>query len=317
MKEVAESGFLIGLAWFAAVNAAATIACATAARLLPARYAEHGGLALCLRLLPAGASLLILTLFLPAHWRLEPAEAAEASESFGRVLYVAAAGAAVILVRSLWRAGTIVRAAWRLRACDDLPRLAGSASIYEVRNLSGVSLVGLRGTRILVGDAVLQALSSEELAVALAHEAAHRVASDNVTRAAMYCAPDFLWLFRVSRRLESTWHAAAECAADARAVAGSAVRALDLASALVKVSRLAASSPAWAASPAWSALHDPPLLAMRVRRLVGGAPAEPRPPRRLLPVIAGVAGVLAIAASNLEVAALVHQLTETLIARLP
>src|SRR6185295_4265020 len=180
--------------------------------------------------------------------------------------------AAAMLARSAWRAASIVRAGWHLRACHDLPHVGGDRSIHEVRNLSGVSLVGLLRTRILVGDAVRRTLTNEELGVALAHEAAHRLAGDNVKRSAIYCAPDFFWLFRGARRLESAWHAAAECAADARAVAGSRARALDLASALVKVSRLAAKSPSWAVSPVWSALHDPPLLDMRVRRLVSGAP---------------------------------------------
>src|SRR5262249_40589829 len=118
-------------------------------------------------------------------------------------------------------------------------------------------------------------------------------------------------------RLEAKWHAAVECAADARAVAGSRTRAIDLASALVKVSRLATTAPSWTVSPVWSSLHDPSLLDVRVRRLVGGSVAVPRRPRRMLPGCAVAVGALGLVASNMQVAAFVHELTEALIARLP
>jgi hypothetical protein len=317
MREVAESGLLLGLAWFAAVNAVVTLACRLAAGPTVGTASERGTWPLCLRLLPAAASLLMLTVFLPAHWRLEPIDTIEAGESFGFILYLAAGSAIVILARSAARALGVVRAEWRLRACRYLPSVHGDRAVREVRDLNGVSLVGVLGTRILVGDVVLRTLTPAELAVALAHEDAHRLVSDNLKRFAIHCAPDFFWLFRSARALEAKWHVVAECAADARAVGGSPARGLDLASALVKVSRLTATSPSWAVSPSWSSLHDPPLLDMRVRRLVGGVLQAPRPPRRLLPGVALAAGVLGLVASNTQVAAFVHGLTEVLIAHLP
>ena len=170
--------------------------------------------------------------------------------------------------------------------------------------------------RILIGPAVAQELSSAELEVAVAHELAHRQAFDNLARWAMLCAPDFFGISGAARRLERDWHAAAESLADARAVRGDSTRAVHLASALVKVTRLAAEGPASPPVPAWSTLNDPPLLERRVRRLVAGAAPLAAPGRsRMIPALVtlGAAFLLAVPA----LAVMVHRLTETLVNLLP
>jgi hypothetical protein len=130
------------------------------------------------------------------------------------------------------------------------------------------------------------------------------------------CAPDFFGSSRAARRLDRDWHAAAESLADARAVRGDSVRAVHLASALVKVSRLAAQGPAAVPVPAWSTLNDPPLLERRVRRLVTGAVPLATPGRpRLVPAAVTLAASLLVAIPAF--AGMVHRLTETLVNLLP
>jgi hypothetical protein len=312
------SGVFLALAWFAAINAALSLLAWTiGAAVLPSRHRGRPALILSVRLFPAAASLLLVAvMFVPAHWRFEPRDS---SETFGIVLSALASAGAFMLVRGAARALSVARAGRTLRAAGLLSPIDAAhhaGEVYEVPGLSGVSLAGVLRTRILVGPVVTRQLSSAELAVAVDHELAHRSAFDNLKRFAMFCAPDVFGFSCVARRLEEEWRAAAESLADARAVNGDGRRALHLASALVKVARLGADSPVLRMSPSWSTLHHPPLLEMRVRRLVDGvAPAaEPAGFRTLAITALAVAGV---AVSGAALGGSVHQITEALVRLLP
>lgn len=312
------STLVLGLAWLAAVNIAASLAASCAAPLvLRTRAGRRVEVLLALRLFPAAASLFFAgAVFIPAHWRLEPSNA---EETFGLVLYALAALGVASLLRSAARLVAVARAGWRLRACRRLQSVDPALGVYAVQGLGGVSLAGVFRTKILVGAPVLRALTDAELDVALAHERAHRTALDNVKRFAMFCAPDLFGGGSASRAVEARWRATAEWAADARAVDGDVARAVQLASALVKVSRIASAPSPFVTSPAWSTLHDAPLLEMRVRRLVAGDAlvAAPPPRRRAsgasLATIAGAVLLLAGAQASPSV----HHLTELLVRLLP
>ena len=172
-------------------------------------------------------------------------------------------------------------------------------------------------TRILVGSAVRRVLSADELDVALAHERAHRLSLDNLQRFVMFCAPDVFGGAALARDIEARWRATAEWLADARAVHGDGVRAVRLASALVKVSRLASPAVAFVTSPAWSTLHDPPLLELRVRRLVGGHAPDAGIPRRGYAAGAGALLVAMLVSAAAVAYPSVHVLTETLLRLIP
>src|SRR5207237_776775 len=81
-------------------------------------------------------------------------------------------------------------------------------------------------------EATVAVLSHDELRVAVQHELAHMRSRDNLKKLVFYCAP-FPWFVG----LERAWQDAAELAADDGAVA-SMPEALDLAAALIKLSRL-------------------------------------------------------------------------------
>jgi Zn-dependent protease with chaperone function len=95
-----------------------------------------------------------------------------------------------------------------------------------------LTLVGVCSPRVVVSEATVALLSHEELKVAVQHEVAHIQSRDNLKKLVMYCAP-----FPGMASLESAWHETAELAADDLAVA-SVPEALDLAAALIKLSRL-------------------------------------------------------------------------------
>ena len=180
----------------------------------------------------------------------------------------------------------------------------------EVPLLPGIALAGIMRPRILVGAPARRLLSEDELDVALAHELAHQQNGDNLTRVLMRCTPDFLGGTRTARRLEALWAGEAECLADAAAVGASPARATHLASALVKIGRLAAGGPQW--SPEWSALHHPALLELRVRRLVSGTTVEPGS-SRWFRVAAALSAVAVAAAWSLGLPTELHWLTERLL----
>jgi hypothetical protein len=312
--DMATRSLLLALAWFAAVNAGASfVSWMFAAGLSSPRQRERSRLLLSIRLFPAVGSIVFAgALFLPSHWVFEPRDA---YETLGVSWYAAALTGILILAHSSARALEIFRSGRRLRISERRSTL-DIADVREVDGLRGLSLAGVFRPRILIGPVIAQELSPAELEVAVAHELAHRHAFDNLARWAMLCAPDLFGSSRVARRLERDWHAAAESLADARAVRGDSARAVHLASALVKVTRLAAQGPAAPPVPAWSTLNDPPLLERRVRRLVAGAVPLATPGRsRTVPALVTLGASLLVAVPAF--AGMVHRLTETLVNLLP
>ena len=303
---------VLALAWFAAVNACTSVAVWAGATAWGHRVHNARAL-LALRLAPASASILFVGLvFVPSHWRFEPRGV---EESFGWTTYLIAAAGSVILLRSLLRAGAVARAGWALRACAALPRIgvpvAGRTEVYEVAGMTGVSLAGVVRPRILVGPAIRHALTRAEFEAAVAHETAHRASRDNVKRFAMFCAPDLFGMSAAALILEEKWRAASEWQADAAAVAGDQARAVDLASALVKVARIASAGQSLG-SPAWSTLHDAPLLETRVHRLLTGDAPEAARSRSIAAALALAMLVGAAATLGITGGAAVHALTEVM-----
>jgi Zn-dependent protease with chaperone function len=310
---------LLGLAWFAAVNLiASAIAWAAGRVIVHRRWQAPSDWLLLVRLFPAAAAtLFVVIVFLPAHLRFEPSDS---DESFGGLLLALSVLALANIWRAAARAATVSGAALRTtRAVATLPSAIPAAGIdaYEVEQFSGLSLAGVFRTRILVGTDARRVLTRDELEVALAHEHAHRASRDNVARCAMFCAPDFFGWTPTARALEQRWRAEAECRADSRAVAGDERRAVQLASALVKVARLANGGHSGLASPVWSTFHEPMLLEARVRRLVSGEALSARSPRLTRSIV--LTSVLALAWLGFSPVAAeqIHRATEALVHLLP
>jgi Zn-dependent protease with chaperone function len=323
---VNEAAFAIvlALAWFGAVNAGLSTLVAAAAWLIergvgPRVRPDRPAALLGLRIAPGLLSLLfIVGLFLPAHWRFEPT-GAEESAGYS-LIALAGLGAAGLLLaaRRVVRDGLLTRRlerAWLGRA----PGSGGVAGGLPLLVLPGpepvVSLVGIRRPRLFVAARVIDACTPEELEVSLAHEVAHRDSRDNLKRVLVACSPDLLAIWPAGRRLEQRWRAAVEFAADARAARGDGVRAVSLASALLKVARLAPV----AAPAAGFGLYDGTLLWARIDRLLGPVADAPGPAHLgrawslSLGAFATLAAVLTVEGAWLGV----HAATEGLVRLLP
>ncbi len=311
---MAATTALLAFAWFTAANLSISLAAWLAGALVQ-RTGIQGRPALLLgiRLLPASASLLIaLALFVPAHWITE---ARDANETFGWVLYLLAGAGGALILRSARRAVLLARADRRLRTCER--RSDAFPEVHEAEGVQGLALAGLLRTRILMGREVAASLTAAELDVAIAHETAHRRAVDNLKRWALHCAPDFFGACGTARKLERAWHAAAESIADDRAVGGDPRRALDLASALVKVARSTAEASSSVLTPVWSPFNDPALLERRVQRLLSDVPPAEPAARAGAGAAVGLLLLVITAPFIPLVPGAIHTVTEAAIAFLP
>jgi Zn-dependent protease with chaperone function len=265
---------LLALAWFGAVNAALSAAAAGIGwviqrGLIRLRGSSAPDVLLLLKLVPGVVALFFtFVVFVPAHWRFEP-EGAE--ESAGYTLVALGILGAVTLVlaarRAVRDAGATrrVERGWRERASGPTTFAGAGLPVYGLPDASPViSLAGLVRPRVFVARPVVEAFTSDEMEVSLAHELAHHDTHDNLKRMLVACSPDLLGLWPSGRALERRWRAAVEFAADARAVAGREERALSLASALLKVARLAPAAGLAAAS----GFYDGTLLSARIDRLL-------------------------------------------------
>jgi beta-lactamase regulating signal transducer with metallopeptidase domain len=309
----AASAIWLGLAWFTAVNIAATLVVGGGVAILARRGLSRQAPArlLALRLAPGLVAALFTTLvFLPVHWVFEPADA---DEQVGWILRGLALLAVFLCARSIWRATAALRRSVRIQSLAATTFVQNGREIYGSPVLHGISLAGVVRTRVMVGAAARACLSDAELDAAIAHERAHERSRDNLKRFAMFCAPDILGLTAAGRRLEAAWRAAAEREADVRAVAGSPARATDLASALIKVARLGQGADGRPLSPVWSAFHEPPLLEARVKSLLA-VPAIPGARRRSRAAV----GPLVVALPLTWLAGYwLHLVTEALVRWLP
>jgi Zn-dependent protease with chaperone function len=171
-------------------------------------------------------------------------------------------------------------------------------------DLPAVIVSGVWKPRILVSDAALSLLTPAELRTALKHETAHVRYFDNLRKL----------LFRFSAfpgmaRLEAAWSEAAEMAADDAAVSNF-TDALDLASALIKLSRL---SPIQVSSHLTTALLSNS-LPLRLERLFAWHKkrrTEDRPKRSLYALL--VVTMIVLVSTYPDLLLRVHAVTEWLV----
>lgn len=107
------------------------------------------------------------------------------------------------------------------------------AVALQSRESPPLTLVGVRHPKVLISESAVALLSSDELDIALKHERAHMLSCDNLKKLLFRFCP-----FPGMAKLESAWSQTAELAADDAAVS-KLENAVDLAAALVKLSRLA------------------------------------------------------------------------------
>ncbi len=210
---------------------------------------------------PFLASVLAVACFaIPAFLRFEPMGA---SEEFGPPVIALSLLCLGVITAGLYRAfSAYVRTSRLVRqwkrsaiAVQDSP-----LPLYQTGPDSPPLVVaGILRPKLLVSCSTSSLLNEDELARAIAHESAHIRHHDNLKKMSLR-----LCQFPPMRSMEQSWLEALEIAADQSAV-NSKREALDLASALVKSSRLSRPTPELVtnlASPAGTLLHN------RVERLL-------------------------------------------------
>lgn len=238
-------GLAVSLSVFVIVYCALSLAVALAwhcvrewTRNLPAH--RMADILFGLRTLPlvtAGAITAAFTI--PSFLLLEPRSVDEPMGAtpvflglFALVVAISGIASGVIALRrtsrtvSAWTSG-----AESVQSAHTLPILRVSQPVPPM------TAVGIVHPKILLSATAEFLLTAAELKTALNHEAAHFHRCDNLKKLVTHMMP-----FPGMRRLEAAWLDAAEMAADDAAVSTSS-DALDLASALIKLSRLAPGGP--------------------------------------------------------------------------
>jgi len=255
--------------------------------LTPSRSASF---LLGLRLVPLAAAVAIAAVYaVPSFLILEPGHI---DEPLGPMLVLLAGVALAWLLIATLRAVAAQRRTSRILArwVKEGKGLERGTS-FPVLRLSThdpvLTVAGIHAPRVLVSETAVTILTSEELEAALRHEMAHIRRHDNLKKLLFRFAS-----FPAMRGLESAWSEMSEMAADDAAISSSS-EALDLAAALIKLSRFA---PVQASCALTSALlpGTTASLTARVRRLFNWTDRRNRETAPYVLPVAVVIGLLAV-----------------------
>jgi Zn-dependent protease with chaperone function len=184
----------------------------------------------------------VAALLLPAYIAHESRQNAD---EFSFKLAALAAISAFGLLLAAWR-GVAAWVATRklvnnwLRNAEPIKLNQTPVPAYRLRHpFPVVAVVGAFRPRLFVAGQLFDQLSQAELAAAIAHECGHLAARDNFKRALLRACCDVLTIVPCGRALDRAWAVNSEAAADEYAARNDGEVALNLASALVKIARLA------------------------------------------------------------------------------
>lgn len=261
-----------------------------------------------IRMLPLlGATTAVACFILPSFLYLEP-RAAE--ESIGPSALLFALCGALLLAAGCggvlwaWRKTSqlvvpCLQQARRLEACE------GIAAFELASAVPAVLVIGIWRPKLLLSKRALELLDDDEMHAAIRHEAAHVRRRDNLKKLVLrFCR------FPGLDSLERQWLRAAEMTADDDA-AGEENRALELASALLKMAR----GPAQSVTPELGMTLIPErgaAVAVRIERLLNWKPSPPRRWRHC-PWALLLGSVVAVAIHYAWVLVRVHEFTEFLV----
>jgi Zn-dependent protease with chaperone function len=274
-----------------------------------------------LRVLPVVASVFAVGILLRTFYTFEPRETAE---RIGSSLVALAVAGALLIATGLWRAWRASRATSRLvrawmAAAQPLELPGIRLRAYSIQAAYPVvSVVGILRPRLFVSERVLGECTPDELSAMAHHESRHLVSRDNLKRLLFRACPDPLSLTSVGRMIERQWDEASEEAADDYTVSVSGPSKLALATALLKVARMAPERSV--RTPLLSWLHSGDSIDHRVRRLLlVKRPASSQPgwlvmtqTLALLPAIAALGVQL-----HPDLLLGVHRIIETVVQTLP
>ncbi len=231
--------FLINLAGAIAVSALWRLMSRAVQALPPPRRAQA---IFALRCAPLVTGLILVIAFIaPAYLLYEPANS---GEIISTELAVVAGLALAVILFALFRAlksqiaTSNLASAWRDGASDVFIEGLGVAVSKIEHPFPVVAVVGIARPRIFIAEQVLTALTRAELEAVMAHECGHIKSHDNLKRSILRFSRDLLFI-PVGADLDQAWSETAEAAADEYAAHSGRSGTLELASALVKLARIA------------------------------------------------------------------------------
>jgi Zn-dependent protease with chaperone function len=243
-------GASLTLAVLLSVNAIASVLAAFFWRMLATRATKwpagtRARVTFALRSYPLiGSLLVILVLLAPAYYLYEPEHTNEnVSVTLAALALFSSAGLALALWRGLaswYVTGRLVRR-WHASARPVALQGIGLPVFVIEDKFPVMAVVGILRPRLYVANQILETLTPDELAAAIAHEHGHVRARDNFKRFVMRACRDSLMIFPTGRLLDVAWSESIEEAADEYAAQTHKGMAIELASALIKIARLAPS----------------------------------------------------------------------------
>src|SRR5690349_19855181 len=280
-------GITLLLALLLAINATATMAAAGVGRLgkrvlRKCSARTRAEILFVMRIAPPLIAVVALAAFMvPSYLIYEPHKTEEfVSWKLGTLAALSAAGVALAIWRGVrsWLATRSLLNEWLASATPIQLEGIDVPTFVVQQRFPIVAVVGALRPRLFIAAQVLESLSQEELAAAIAHECGHLAAHDNFKRSVMRISRAALLLIPCGRSLDRAWSEASESAADEHAAQQSSLVALNLASALVRVARMIPQGQRQQIPAAVSAFisDDSPGVKVRVRRLVELAATDPR-----------------------------------------
>lgn len=277
---------------------------------------------------PVIAIVAIAAFMIPSYLAYEPAETDETvGVKLGAIATISAIGVGLAIWRGVrsWLATRSLLKQWLAASTPIQLEAIGIPAFVLQHSFPMIAVVGALRPRLFIASHVLESLSEEELAAAIAHEYGHLAAHDNFKRSVMRISRAALLIIPCGRWLDRAWSEASESAADEHAAQQSSQTALDLASALVRIARMIPKGQRQTLPAAVSGFligQDAPGVKVRVSRLVELAATDPRllvssaPIVRFIPwlVLTVVVIVSVTIESRPQVLAAVHQFVEHVVA---
>jgi len=282
-------GTTLILALLLTINATATMAAAGLGRLSkrPLRKCSartRAEILFVMRIGPPVIAIVALVAFMiPSYLIYEPHKTEEfVSWKLGTLAALSAIGVALAIWRGVrsWLATRSLLKQW-FATSTPIQLNAITVPTFVVQHpFPIIAVVGAVRPRLFIAHQVLESLSQEELAAAIAHECGHLAAHDNFKRTVMRISRAALLLIPCGRSLDRAWSDASESAADEHAAQRSSLVALNLASALVRIAKMIPKGQRQIMPASVSAFlagdEDTPGVKVRVRRLVELAASDPR-----------------------------------------
>jgi len=276
----------------------------------PAR--RRADLMFALRMFPLAASVaVILALALPSFLLLEPRAIVEPLG--GAPLVLGLCGLSLLMFGAMNAARAWIKTSRTVQSwvSQAVPvRSSVAVPVWRIsRAVPALTAAGVLRPRVLMSGAAEFLLTPKELQTALQHELAHLRRRDNLKKLLLRFVP-----FPGMAGLETAWLESTEMAADDAAVP-SFGDALDLAAALIKLSRMGTSAPV--AELTAALLHSPAgLMNARIERLIAWEEGRKAPAPRYSPWYgfwAGLAIVVGFAVTYGQLLVRVHTATEWLV----